>query len=127
MITVGYNWENKIILIAEDIDSNYLFLEAVLKYTKAKTFWAKNGKIAVDMCKNQHIDIVLMDIQMPVMDGLEATKMIKLFNPKIPVIAQTAFAMENDREKILAAGCDGYISKPIRLDTLFSTLNKYLN
>ena len=101
----AFNWEGKNFLIAEDVESNYLFLERVLKRTHATIIWAQNGQEAVDVFK-QHlntipIDFVLMDIQMPVLNGLEATKIIKQIQHDIPVIAQTAFALEDDREKII--------------------------
>jgi two-component system, cell cycle response regulator DivK len=127
MISIGYNWNDKVILIAEDAESNYLFLEAALKYTQAKLQWAKNGEVAFEMCKEQLPDVVLMDMQMPVMSGYEATRRMKEQWPKLPIIAQTAFAMENDRERILAAGCDDYIAKPLRLPQLLSMIDKYIN
>jgi CheY-like chemotaxis protein len=127
MINIKYNWENKTILIAEDAESNYLFLEAALKYTKAKVLWARNGETAIEICKMQNPDMVLMDIQMPVMSGYEATKKIKKNNPSIPIIAQTAFAMENDKERILSIGCDDYIAKPLKLEVLLELMDKYLS
>jgi len=125
MLTSNYNWEDKTILIAEDIDSNYLFLEAALRYTRAKVIWAKNGLIAVEKCHELQPDLILMDIQMPVMNGMDATREIKTNHPGIPIIAQTAFAMENEKEKIFEAGFCDYLAKPIRLDTLFKTIDKY--
>jgi len=126
----AFNWEGKNFLIAEDVESNYLFLERVLKRTHATIIWAQNGQEAVDVFK-QHlntipIDFVLMDIQMPVLNGLEATKIIKQIQHDIPVIAQTAFALEDDREKMLAAGCDDYIAKPIKADLLLTMIDQYL-
>ncbi|MCK9618526.1 MAG: ATP-binding protein [Lentimicrobiaceae bacterium] len=124
-------WANKIVLIAEDVDSNYLFLNKVLKKMGIKTLWAKNGKEAVEIFTDNRdvgsIDLVLMDIQMPIMNGYEATRAIKAINPSIPVIAQTAFALENDKEKTLAAGCNDYISKPIKNEELMEILHKYLD
>lgn len=122
------DWSNKTILIAEDADDNYFLLTAILKKTKLNLIRAKNGQEAVDICKeNTNINAILMDLSMPIMDGLEATALIKAFNKNIPIIAQTAYAMEADREKTVEAGCDDYISKPIRRDILFELLNKYLN
>jgi two-component system, cell cycle response regulator DivK len=126
MASIGYNWENKTILIAEDIDFNYLFLASALKYTKANTLWAKNGKMAVELCLSNKVDLVLMDIQMPTMNGLEATKKIKETNPNLPVIAQTAFAMEYEKSKILESGIDDYLPKPISLEKLFQKIDQYL-
>jgi two-component system, cell cycle response regulator DivK len=127
MITINYNWSGKTILIAEDAESNYLFLAATLRYTKAKLSWAKNGEAAIQFCMESKPDVILMDIQMPVMSGFEATKRIKALYPDIPIIAQTAFAMENDREKILASGCDDYLAKPLRIDSLLETIQKHFN
>lgn len=121
------NWSNKTVLIAEDADDNYFLLTAILKKTKLNLLRAKDGQEAVDICKEKDgIDAILMDLSMPIMDGLEATKQIKIFNPDIPIIAQTAYAMEADRELTFEAGCDDYISKPIRRNILLELLYKYL-
>ena len=125
MATFVYNWENKTILIAEDIDFNYLFLASALRYTKARTIWAKNGKMAIEMCQDNKVDLVLMDIQMPMMNGFDATKKIKELYPELPVIAQTAFAMDYEKSKILESGCDDYLPKPISLEKLFAKIDKY--
>jgi CheY-like chemotaxis protein len=122
------DWSDKTILIAEDADDNYFLLTAILKKTKLNLIRAKNGQEAVDICKeDNNIDAILMDLSMPVMDGLEATTLIKEFNSEIPIIAQTAYAMEADREKTVEAGCDDYISKPIKREILFELLKKYIN
>ena len=125
------DWENRIFLIAEDVESNYMFLEKVLKRTHATIIWAQNGQEAVEIFKQhiekQPIDFILMDIQMPILNGLEATKIIKQIQRDIPVIAQTAFALEDDREKMLAAGCDDYIAKPIKADLLLTMIDQYLS
>jgi len=78
------------------------------------------------MYQKNEVDLILMDIKMPEMDGLDATKAIKKVDKEIPIIAQTAFAMENDEKMSLEAGCDAYISKPIRKHKLFELLNEYL-
>lgn len=125
------NKTNKIaeknILIVEDDTSSYKFLKLLMEKFGYKTLWAENGKLAVEICKkNQDIDLVLMDINMPIMDGFEATKEIKKLNPNLPIIAQTAYAMDGDKDKILKAGCDEYISKPIRRELLFEKIEKLL-
>ena len=115
------------ILIAEDVESNYLYLSAVLSKIKARIFWAKNGKEAIDIFeKEAGIDLILMDLQMPEMNGYEATKIIKNTNPELPIIAQTAFAMSDDREKALEAGCDDYLAKPIKSKDLLHIVGKYI-
>ncbi len=122
------NWSNKTVLIAEDADDNYFLLTAILKKTNLNIIRAKDGMEAVNICKETDgIDAILMDLSMPVMDGLEATKQIKEFNPDIPIIAQTAYAMEADREQTFEAGCNDYISKPIRRNILIELLYKYLD
>ena len=116
------------VLIVEDVESNFLYLNAVLSKIDAKVFWAINGKEAVDICldENKQIDLVLMDLQMPEMNGYEATQEIKKIKPDLPVIAQTAFAMSDDREKALDAGCDDYLAKPIKSKDLLDMVLKYL-
>lgn len=125
--TSEFQWENKTILIAEDVDINYFLLVEALKKTKATIVRAVNGKEAVELCKKQHFDLILMDIRMPEMDGIEATREIRKFNPTIPIVAQTAFGDENDIQRIVAAGCNAHISKPINLKTFLSIIKKYIN
>ncbi|WP_321516424.1 response regulator [Marinifilum fragile] len=125
MSTETFNWSEKTILIAEDVASNYLFLEEVIGRTGAKILWAKNGQNAIEMFTQNNIDLILMDIQMPLLNGFEATRAIKKINPKVPVISQTAYAMAEDRGKSIAAGCDDYISKPISSQKLLHLINKY--
>ncbi|MGC8823199.1 MAG: response regulator [Bacteroidales bacterium] len=125
--TSEFQWENKKILIAEDVDINYFLLVEALKKTKANIVRAVNGKEAVELCKKESFDLVLMDIRMPEMDGIEATREIRKFNPTIPIIAQTAFGDENDIQRIVAAGCNTHISKPINLKTFLSVIKKYIN
>ncbi|NPA37033.1 MAG: response regulator [Chlorobi bacterium] len=121
------NWENKVILVVEDIDTNKIFFDAALRKTKAKILWAIDGKEAIEMFKQNDVDLVLMDLQLPIMDGYTATREIKKINPDVPVIAQTAHVMSGEREKCLEAGCDDYLAKPIRLQILMDTLSKFLN
>lgn len=123
------DFKNKVILIVDDEEVNYLILNELLTVWGATTLWAKNGKEAVDLVNsiNQNIDAVLMDIRMPVMDGYAATMEIKQINPKIPIIAQTAYASEEDRLKAEAAGCNGYITKPIETSVLSEVLEIFLN
>ena len=121
-------WDSKKLLIAEDEDSNYKYLEIVLRKTGIEIFRAHNGLEAIEITKKHPgIDLVLMDVKMPEMNGLEATKEIKKMNGDIPVIALTAYAMANDREMSLNAGCDDYISKPVRKHMIYSMLHKYLD
>ena len=115
------------ILIAEDVESNFLYLNAVLSKIKAEIFWAKNGLEAVEIFQNHDVDLILMDLQMPDMNGFEATRTIKKINPEIIIIAQTAFAMSDDREKAIQAGCNDYLPKPIKSNDLLQIVQKYLD
>lgn len=121
-------WEGKTILIAEDEESNYRFLEMLLKNKGLKLLKAENGNEAVEIFKShKKIDLILMDIKMPGMNGLEATSQIKKLDPTIPVIIQTAYAMQNDEKLSHEAGCDDYISKPINKEKLLKLINKWLD
>jgi two-component system, sensor histidine kinase and response regulator len=114
------------VLVAEDNPTNQEIAKAILGKAGIKADIAKNGLEAVDMVKNKPYDIVLMDIQMPGMDGYEATGIIRK-DPrfaKLPIIAMTAHAMKGDEENCLKAGMDGYVTKPIQQDVLFRTLWK---
>jgi signal transduction histidine kinase/CheY-like chemotaxis protein len=122
-----YNWKNKSILIAEDEESNFQYLNILLTKTGANIFHAKNGQEAIDIVKNQNIDAILMDIKMPVMNGLEATRHIKALGKKIPIIAQTAFTFEFEEKISFDSGCDAYITKPVRGAKLLSLLDEFFN
>ena len=102
----------KTILIAEDNDSNYILMTYILK-RYYQFLRAKNGQEAVDAADKGGIDLILMDIKMPVMDGLEATAKIKEKHPELPIIALTANAFDSDRQLAMAAGCDDFLSKPV--------------
>ena len=122
------NWKNNTILIAEDEDSNYRVLQMALRRTNINILRAENGQQAVDICKaNKKINLVLMDLKMPEVNGIEATIEIKKIRPDLPIIAQTAYAMAEDKKTSFAAGCIDYLAKPIKSKVLISTLNKYLN
>ncbi len=118
------------ILIVEDEEVNYLYLKILLKdeiNLNCKILYAKNGKEAVNLCKeNTNIDFILMDLKMPIMTGFEATKLIKKIRPDLQIVAQTAYTLQTDKDKAYAAGCDGFISKPISKELLSKTINKYL-
>ena len=113
-----------LILIAEDVESNYKLLEIILK-KEYELLWAKNGKEAVDYALERHPDAVLMDIKMPVMNGLDATKIIRGENKEIPIIMQTAYAFSSDKENAMNAGASEVLVKPITLSILRNTLTKY--
>lgn len=122
------DWKNKQILVAEDEETNFKFIETALKKTQIQLYRAKNGKQVIELVDHHpKIDIILMDIGMPEMDGYEATKAIKKMNNAIPIIAQTAYARENDRIQVFEVGCDGYISKPYKADELLELINKFIS
>ena len=123
-----YNWEDKTIMVVEDLDFNFILIKKQLKKTKAKIAWLKNGKESIDYVKeNKPVDIILMDVRMPIMDGIEATKVIKILRPEIPVIMQTACVIGSDYEDVKESGCEDYIFKPIIAKDLLEKINKYIN
>jgi CheY-like chemotaxis protein len=116
------------VLIAEDEETNFLFIKEILEEFSCQTIHVSNGKDAVHLITSRDdINLVFMDIKMPLMDGIEATKIIKNIKPRIPIIAQTAFAMSNDKINSFKAGCDDYITKPVTTNQIKYILNKYLH
>ncbi|WP_372746361.1 PAS domain S-box protein [Lutibacter sp.] len=118
------------VLVAEDEEVNYLFIEIILLdkiQLNCEIIHAKDGKEAVELCEiNEDIDFVLMDINMPIMNGYEATKRIKEMRPQLPVIAQTAYSTPEDKEKAFASGCNDFISKPLNKDALKTIIESHL-
>jgi CheY-like chemotaxis protein len=125
--TRSYNWYDKTILIAEDTDVNFFLLTAVLKETKANLVRVKDGQEAIDFIKNNEVDLILMDINMPRMNGYEATKSIKALRRDIPIIVQTAMHFSDESEEAFNAGADDYIAKPIDLKTFMSKMERFLS
>jgi len=120
------NAKTPVLLVAEDDDANRLFLEVVLKKIVPTVLQATNGKEAVEMCRaHPEITLVLMDIKMPIMNGIEATQEIKTFRKDLPVIAITAYAMSGDEQKFITAGCDDFIPKPVSVNSLGNKLKEY--
>jgi two-component system sensor histidine kinase/response regulator len=123
----SYTWKDKVILVVEDDEVNFKFIEAVLHDSSVQVLHASNGIQAVELCRSiNKIDLVLMDIKMPEMDGYEATRQIRAFNHKIPIIAQTAFVLENELNKCREVGCNELITKPIEIKELFEKVDKFL-
>ncbi len=123
-----YNWEGKLFLVAEDDMFSYKLLEGFLKKTGADILHAEDGSQAVDMCKkNNDINLILMDVQMPEMNGLEATKIIKKLKKSLPIIAQTANAIAEERQKCFEAGFDDFVTKPINISELFIKIDQWLS
>ncbi len=116
------------ILIADDNEINYLYLKELLKGVDADLLWVTNGQEVVSYVKsNPNIDLILMDIKMPIMDGYQATREVKKIRHDLPIIAQTAYAMTSDREKAAESGCDDYIAKPINKAKFISIINRFLH
>jgi CheY-like chemotaxis protein len=114
----------KVVLIAEDDDLNFSLIRSFLSVLDLELLRAINGKEAVDICSSRKIDLVLMDIKMPVMDGLTATRIIKEANPDQIIIAQTAYI--NDREIAIERGCTDFIAKPFGKIPLLNLINSYI-
>jgi signal transduction histidine kinase/CheY-like chemotaxis protein len=123
-LSAGSNQMN--IVVAEDEALNVLYVKRMFKNLGYQLHFAQNGQEAVDLVKQKpEINLVLMDIKMPVMDGLEATKIIKKLRPELPVIAVTAYAANDDRHDCIKAGCDEYVSKPFIAEELIKLIEKY--
>ncbi len=126
--SAGYGLpEGKTILVAEDEDYNYRLVEEYLKTVSLNVIRANDGLEAINLCVGDNLPhLVLMDIKMPVMDGIAAAKIIKGKHPGLPVIALTAFALESDRKRIMKNGFDGYIEKPVNEKSLYDIISRYL-
>jgi len=118
---------DKTILIVEDENSNYLLLDKLLTLENVNTIWAKNGEESIEKFKeNENIDLILMDLKMPVMDGYEATRKIKQLSKNLPIIALTAYTESESIEKALSKGFDDYLEKPIKRNELFERIGVYM-
>ena len=115
----------KTILVAEDNDSNYILMTYILKrdYLFKR---AKNGQEAVNAADEGGIDLILMDIKMPVMDGLEATKIIKEAHPDLPILVLTANAFDSDRQLAMQAGCNDFLAKPVNSEKCLAMIAEYI-
>jgi len=118
-----------VVLIVDDDPRSMKLTYDLLNVFGYQTLAATNGSQAVAMAKNYKPDLILMDIQMPVMDGLSAARLIKadITTGDIPIVATTAYAMKDDEEKVMEAGCNGYITKPIDIQVLLRTVEKFLS
>ncbi len=118
----------KRILVIEDNETNIYLVGFILKKNDYEIIEARSGEEGIELAVKEKPDLILMDIQLPGIDGLETTKRIRELDAgrKIPIIALTSYAMTGDREKSLAAGCTGYIEKPINPDTFMGEIEKYL-
>ena len=127
MESIQTNEFRPLILVAEDDDSNFKLIKAIIG-KKCDIEWAKNGEEMVQLFRQHHekTKAMLMDIKMPIMSGLEATKIIRESNTEIPIIMQTAYAFSSDKENAMKAGATEVLVKPITLSVLCATLSKYL-
>jgi len=127
MDNTRFDFSDKTILIVEDCESSYLLLKEILEETGIKILHSNNGRDALNLCiDNKDINIVLMDIRIPEMDGLETTKRIKAIRNDLPILAQTASVFSEDKLRCKKAGCNGFIAKPIHSDKLIEILVKWL-
>ena len=117
--------QRRTVLVAEDVDSNFLLLKTLLG-KRCNLLWAKNGEDAVNQFKEHQPDLILMDIKMPHMDGLEATRLIRSYSKEVPIVALTAFAFEPDKDRAIEAGCDDCLTKPVSQNALEKVLDKYV-
>jgi len=121
------SWKGKTILIAEDTMQNFILMQAILKHTDVRLLHAPNGQIAIDIVYSEpDINLILMDIQLPIKTGYEALKEVLEIRPDIPVMSYTAFALPHEKEKSIAAGFVEFIPKPIKAETLIPLIDRYL-
>jgi two-component system cell cycle response regulator DivK len=116
----------KRILVIEDNETNMYLTKFMLEKNGYEVLEARDGLSGVALAKNEKLDLILMDIKLPDINGMEATGRIRAFNKDIPIVAVTSYAMVGDKEKTLAAGCTGYIEKPINPDTFIGNVKKFL-
>jgi two-component system, cell cycle response regulator DivK len=117
----------KNILVAEDEEFNRIFLGELLSDTNSKIYWALDGLQAVEYFKKYDFDLILMDIKMPRLGGIEATRQIRSMNSDVPIIAQTAFAMEDEEMKYKDQGFNDFIKKPINISEFIEKVDYWLN
>jgi len=122
------DWSNHTILVAEDDEISFKYLDLILtRKTKVNVLWAINGQMAVDFCRQyNHINLVLMDIQLPIIDGIEAIRQIKTFKPSLPIIVHTANAYGEECERCFDAGCDDFLTKPANFQQLLYKIENLL-
>lgn len=122
----NYNWTDKTIIIAEDIETSKQYFKAALRRTGINILWARTGLEAVELNKSNRVDLILMDLDLPVMNGLMAAKYIRQTHPNLPIIAQTAHVQNTDTAESNNAGCNAFLTKPIALSILLATLARFL-
>ena len=124
----SYNWSGKTILIVEDDDPSFIYVSEIIKTFHPIIVRCKSGLVAFFQCMNYPFpDLVLMDIKLPEMSGYDSTRLIKKYQPNIPIIALTACAMQEEKQKCFLAGCDEYLTKPIFPKDLIYAIGCYLS
>jgi CheY-like chemotaxis protein len=122
----SYDWSSKSILIVDDLEIIFNYYKLAISRTGVRLYWTDNGTKAIEYIKKEPgIDLVLMDIQMPGMDGYETGKEIKKMRPELPIIIQTAYVLEETEQKAFDNGMDGYLSKPIKLNLLLNLIDNF--
>jgi CheY-like chemotaxis protein len=121
------DWSKKTVLVAEDDRTHYMLLEEIIvNQSKARILHVEDGVMALEFFKNHpEINLIIMDLKMPIMDGFTATQEIRKLNKEIPIIALSAYALEDDKHKAYEAGCSAYLSKPYEINTLINLLAKF--
>jgi two-component system, cell cycle response regulator DivK len=121
-----YCWKDKVILIGEDELFNFRLLEVMLSKTNVKLLHGRTGTETLNLFReNPNVDLILMDIKMPELDGCEVTRKIRKINKSVPIIAQTAFVLDDEHHKSLEAGCNAYITKPISKKDLLNMIDDF--
>lgn len=124
--TDKYLWNDKIILIAEDDELNFQYVKSILESTQAKIIRANDGTQVIKMCSNINFSLILMDVYLPVLNGIEAARHLRDIGIKTPIIAQTAYASDEDERNSIEAGCNRYITKPVSKEILYSMIENLL-
>lgn len=124
-----YQFTDKTILVVEDVETSIKFFDAALRKSQANILWAKNGEDAIEILNKNldQIDLVLLDLNLPGINGFEVLKHIRNLNIELPVIVQTAYLFSGEKKTSLSMGANGFISKPIQLNDLLYNIAKYLN
>ncbi len=123
------NWKGKNLIVVEDDEAGYQYFESLLKKTGIRIKWIRNGVEFINHIEREgsSVDIILMDILIPLKNGIDATRFVKKKYPQIPVVIVTAYASREIREKSFMAGCDAYLTKPILPHTLLKTVSEFLD
>ena len=123
-----FDFSDKLVLVVEDNEISYKLIQAVLTQVKTNIIRASNGKEAIEACRTDtHYDLILMDMQMPEVDGLEATRRIKQIRPHLPIVATTANTFDENYIACKEAGCDGFLTKPLQFRKMFEMMQSFFD